>query len=550
MALNSRRRQNWASAAEPAFFSPFALVLIAGLVAIFFWQAASMRAAAGPFHVWHTLDASYYYLFDALNIANGFAPGHIAHPGLTTQLYGAFLLALLGEAGSPEAVLGNPEATLRLMSSGILLLVALAYLIALVSAWGSVRRLWAVILIGLTPFISMVSLKMIWHVKPEPFLVLVMLLAAGLILPGLRDPGFFRRKGFALGLGLLSGLLVATKLTAAPLLLAFLIIVPGVLNRFLLMGASLVAGALVAWPVWPVAGELVEYALRVLLHASAHGGGAATVIDWDRYPNAFVGLIRRPVVLLPILLGFATSLWAWWRFAQGRDVHTGALRVAFAGALALLVMVAFVAKQPVAYYMVPAFGLGLLTLVAVTRLIASFGWGGDGLRRTMSGLLSLGFLVLVGVQGGAAAKQRVEDANAAREALAHHDGRFEACRAVFVYGASDPRYALLLASRLTGDHFADLVEARVGAETLWLDDYYPFEDDAVRRAGGLGNLETAFSATPCLVLEGFPWRSGLKTLWAPVHGDREPDGDCSTAVTRVQTFGVDCTGRPIPISPK
>ncbi|MGB0670494.1 MAG: hypothetical protein ACPGNT_03270 [Rhodospirillales bacterium] len=520
---------------------PAAWLLMLALVAIFVILSLKLRDAAGPFHIWHTLDASYYYLFDALNLAEGFPPGHIPHPGLPADLLAALVLKAKGLGA--EAVLADPEDALRLLSNGAVALVGGSLFLAMLAAWLWVRRLSAVILMGIAPLVSMVALKMLWHVKPEPVVFAAALLACLPLLRSFRHPGTLERASTAVVLGLLGAVMVTAKWSALPLLVIPFLCLRGWRPKLWFVVSGMLGGGLLLAPAWGELDWVFGYLWSLIIHADAHGGGAETVADWAAYPGTVIKILRRPILLLPVVLGLLFACWGTLRRVRGGEVDRTAIRLAFAGGSGLLIMALAVAKQPVAYYLVPAFVFSVFTLVAVCRVVASFGWGGDGLRRTVGAFLVLALLGLAGAQVGAANRQAEEYSRHRDEALLVEDGRFAACRRLFLYGASSPDFALLLGSYLTGNHFADRVAERIGPDRYWADDYYPFDEDKGRDARGPVALAEVLAAKPCLVISGFAWRDGWRTVVQPALAGREPTATCSWPMQRAVTYGIDCEGR-------
>ncbi|MCB2099259.1 MAG: hypothetical protein KDE22_00205, partial [Rhodobacterales bacterium] len=293
----------------PAWAFLPAVYLAAGLV---------LRHDGGPFWIWHLVDPSYYYLFDSLNLALGQAPGHPYHPGTPVQMIGALLLHMVhrGVGGDMlvERVLADPEGTLRVLSTGLLCVTAAAMFAAGLLAHRWLGDWAAGLMVQAGPFLSKVVLKNAYHVKPEPLLTALMLVLVVVVIWALR-PGVAERHKTALAVlfGLIAGLGVATKLTAAPIFVLPLFLLWG--WRPLVLYGLVSAGALALFtlPAWPAFHKFWALFVEASLASGAYGQGARTLIDVDTYPQAVLKIFSRPVLHGVFLACLGTALAAAWR---------------------------------------------------------------------------------------------------------------------------------------------------------------------------------------------------------------------------------------------
>jgi hypothetical protein len=504
--------------------------------------ALAFRHLSGPHWIWHVVDASYFYLFDALNLANLTWPGHPYHPGTPVQVMGALVLRVLHPTlAGPElvaAVLDDPEGHLTALGNALIAVQAVALLVAGLIGLVATRSLFLALVVQTGPFLSMVILKNAYHVKPEPMLVAVMALFTALALLALR-PGALEGTGrtrFAVAFGILAGFGVATKLTAAPVFLAPLFLL-GTIRSVLVYG--IVSAMALALFLLPAAGSLHLFAdyVAMIAHSSGpYGTGAARIIDTEAYPKALLKILKRPTAFLPIVIAaavLATSL-------LRRCGPLGAEARMLAGILlACLVEALFVAKQPTANYMIPAYMLLPLSIVLAWRFFAGSGIGGPGFRARAGRYAMVGIVLALVPQAWAVAGQGHELLRLRDRALARDDGEFDRCARVYFFPASAPSFALNLGNWWTGSRFGKAVAGRVPANQFW------FEQNTrdLRDAEGSRDIAEIAATHPCLVLRG-GHKGPMLTYLAEKLPDLKLDSACSTPDEFVfSTAGV-CSGDP------
>lgn len=504
-----------------------------------------LRAQAGPFWLWHVLDPSYYYLFDALNLLNLTTPGHIYHPGTPVQALGAVVLRLAYPAsGAGEitaAVLADPEAHLRLLSNAVIgaLALTLAWVGAVIHrAFGDL--LFALMVQG-SPFVSMLTVKYGYHIKPEPLLVIAILLMVGTIALAMKPGALARRPyRFALALGAIAGFGVATKITAAPVFVLPLFLSVNLRWAAAYAGFGVLLLAVFLLPAWGGLPAIAEYYARIAGSAGAYGGGDGGIVDSGRYASDLIRLLGRPAVSLPILLALLAAGIAWRR---GKWPVETRILAGLGTAIALQVLL--IAKQPAAFYLIPSFTLALFGLVLFYLFVAGLDLGGATLRTWTRRAVATLFAAAMLGQGFAVAKQGRELGEFRARALAGGDGRFARCAKVYYYAASAPAYALYLADYVTGSRRADALKRRIGAEEFWFNDYFPWEADELLGRAGPADFAAVLKAHPCTVFRGRSGRPSLAGYLTRTLPALRPDHDCSTPEERILTIGVDCRGRPL-----
>ncbi len=512
------------------------------LPAAYFALTLVLRESGGPFWIWHTVDPSYYYLFDALNLVNLTPPGHPYHPGTPVQVLGALALKSAypwtDASAITQAALADPESHLRLISTffiilntlGLLALGGVAYFVL-----GSPLLAW---ILQTAPFLSKVILKNAYHARPEALLVLTMLALSAVVLFALRTDSLDKNSNrYAMAFGVIAGFGVAVKITAAPLFLLPVFLLGNFRALGLYGAVSLVSLLVFTSPIMGSYDVLFAWLAKNTQGSGDYGSGAQTVIDLARYPKSFLKLLSRPLLNVPLLLSIVALAAAWRTRRAGKPVPAIETRFLGGYALAIMAEVALVAKQPVANYMVPAYMLGPLALVVLARFTANIRPWRETTRaygkKGMAALLVL--LIAASVMGSWKLNRGLK--GKAEAAASVDDRLFGKCSRIFFFPASNRNFALPLADWWTGGRFKAQVAAQIGANDFW------FEQNTMelRDAYGPRDIKKIIENSACVYLRGGhggPIRTYLRET---VPGFKYVSS-CSTRDEIVMTSGVDCKG--------
>ena len=517
------------------------LVLPIGLA----WTLFLLRAGAGPFWQWNLLDPSYFYLLDALNLANGDAPAHVFHPGITVQAFGALVLggmSLLTGGDVTAAVLDDPERYLRGLSDAMIVLNALA--LVLVGLAG--RRAFGAWLPGLVcqlaPFMSTIVLKHAFLPKPESFLVFATSLLIALVLLCLR-PGDGAANCLALGFGVVAGFVAATKITAVPVLILPLFLLRDAKSWTVYGFTAVVAAVLFVLPAWESIHVFFDWVGKVAVSAGPYASGTRTVMDFATYPEAFAKVLKRPSLRVPLILAVLAFAAVWWRTRRGWQIPSAEVWALAAVSAAPLAQAALVAKQPTAFYMIPSYMLGAVSVLFSVRLL----WAcrPDGLKLPVGPMpLAAGlFAIAVAAQAAGAVRLSHQLSDLRQQAATVDNGAFERCARVYVYSASAPVYAMFLANKVTGERFTRQLKERFPANDYWIDDWWAWEPTLLRNWDGEQDFSVVRAAYPCVFMRGN--RPGGLRGFLDRHGVADEfDMSCSAGIEQVATLGVDCHGKP------
>lgn len=535
-------KETWAIAIPP--------LVLAGVL-------LTLRSAGGPFWMEYSLDPDYFYLIDALYVARLEPPGTIYHPGFTLHVVGGIVLRLrhplLGAEDLTAAVLADPEAHLRLLSSVVIAALALATLVVgIVARWATGSVLQAMVA-EIGPFLSSLTLKNEFHFKPEAFLVLAILgstaLALATLRPGALDAHRFR---FAVAFGVVAGLGVATKITAAPVFILMPVFLLGTARAFAVAAlAAALAFLLFAIPAGTNLTIFIDWIGRVIVAAGPHGQGLPTVVDIGAYPRDVLRMLNRaPLNVVFVLSLFALGLAAW-RARRGTPLPSTDTRILAGIVLAEVAQAVLVGKQPWGQYMIPSYVLSALALVVLLRLarVALKGWVEDKIVVRVAGAV---FALLALGQAAVAHKVGRELAEWRRAGLALDDGQFGHCARIYFYAASSPAFALYLADHVTAVAFdGRRIRAGLGAylrppaggDVYWLDDWYTPGKYQLRDWSGVRDMSVLARDAACIVLRGGYGRAPtVETYLSATLPARRFTRACGSAREPMYMSGVACDG--------
>ncbi|MDD9876651.1 MAG: hypothetical protein OXR84_04325, partial [Magnetovibrio sp.] len=343
--------------------------------------------------------------------------------------------------------------------------------------------------------------------------------------------------------GLIPGLGVATTLTFAPICLLPLLL-PGARR----MALAYLAAAALAFLIFmlPAAGawaEFIDWMTRVAVGAGDYDSGPKTVIDPEAYPQSFLKILKRPSLKVPMALALVTLGVGFWRRRDASEADVRETRVLFAVTAAQLAQVVLVAKQPVAFYMIPAYMLSALSVLLSVRLLWRLATRRWSPPFGAAGAAAVALAAVAAVQ--AAGVLRLDDHLTTRQALAASvDARpFGRCAQIYIYSASHPVYALSLGDRVTGFRFTGRLKAVTPPNVYWIDDWNQRRPPVLRNHDGPVALSALRDAYPCLYFRGNRPNAIAKFLAAEAPG-LTTTAACSTADEPIVAAGVDCRGRP------
>ncbi len=431
-------------------------LLVLGLSLAFLW-------AKGPAWLGLNLDPEYPYLLNALNVAQGLPSSHTDHPGALVHLVGAGVVRVThlvaGQGPLVRDLLARPELYLRAL---VLVLLGL-YAAALVFLGKAVRTatgsLPAALLAQATPLLTATALPHLCAAKPEPVtLALGAAFAALAVSPRSRSPLL------GAAMGLVAGAALATKLTAAPLVLVPLVVLGGWRAWAAFLGTAAASALLLTAPAWPDIRNLFRFATRLATHSGHYGNGPESAPEAAALLHTGLRLLRGELVFTGgLVLGAVALVFGARRLPD--DPRPGLRRPLLGLLLAQLASLAMVAKHPADQalapgdnYLLPALGLtGTVLALAAALLLAR-------LPRTIPtrlGALAAGGLVLAGVATLLVPQfqhlRRQRDDQLA--VVQYREQHFPQAQVVAYYRCSHPAYALQFGDAWAGNRYLAQIQS-------------------------------------------------------------------------------------------
>ena len=311
-------------------------------------------AAASPY--WIKFDPSYVYLLNSLNLTKGLPPPDVSHPGTTIQMICAavYWVFNIGQTAPTiiTRVLTAPEFYLHVVH--VLLITGLFTSSALVGGYlyHKTRNKIAVLLIQLPAIPLLVDT---FGVSPDPFLIMTVNLFNLFFLQALFARSSHKKLMASLGLAMVCGLGVATKMIFLPLLLIPILILAWRLKLVFIIACP-AAFILFTLPITSEYPRMFQWFSSLAQHTGVHGIGKSG-IDWNQYVASWKSILINHVFLL--LSAGAALIWASLRIIRknaSREIWFLA-----AASIGVLVQFAVVAKSYQEHYLLP--GLVLIALV-------------------------------------------------------------------------------------------------------------------------------------------------------------------------------------------
>jgi len=500
------------------------------------------RSVAGPFWQWNLLDPAYFYLLDSLNVIAGAPPGHIAHPGITVDSFGAAVLALseMGIGGDElvDKVLRDPELFLmRLSTAYVVFNAAVLLIVGYVAHWvfGAITP---AIACQIAPFMSSIILKHGFLPKPEAMVITVTLALLIASVVALRSTNSLK---MAMAFGVIAGFGLATKITMAPVFALPLFLLPNIRCMLIYAVMSIAAFFIFFLPGIDALGDFAGWVVHVAKGSGAHGAGPQTFIDTDYYPKAVVKILKRPALKVPMALAVVTLAIAFWRRPRRDIVANMEVRALFGILVTQALHVLFVAKQPTAFYLIPSYMLSAFSVLLSLRLLWQL--KPERWQMPVSGSHIGGALLAIFVVAQVATLQRLEDHFTRHNisAMSITDRTFDRCARIYIYAASSPVFALFLADRVTGSRHSQILAKYYGGANYWIEDWFDQSKLEFRNWQGRQDFDTVRQSFPCLVFRGNRKASLIGFLKSAAPG-MSYSTKCSAAPEMIATVNVACDG--------
>lgn len=487
--------------------------------------------------MWYLVDPSYFYLYDALNLVNLNWPGHPYHPGTPLQTFGALILKitypLTGAEAITKAVLADPEWHLRLISTATVTVTAISLVFVGAIAYRVLESKVFALLIQAAPYLSMVTLKNSYQVRPESFLVITMVVLTMVMLSAQRPDALqSKRLRYAVAFGVIAGFGVAVKVIAVPIFLAPIFLLGSFRALSVYAGASFLALVFFTLPALGAWDVFFNWMATVSQGTGPYGGGGDGFVNPAVYPKAVREIFGRPLLHVPFVLGLMGLAVAAWKRHWNNDAKS------VAGlCLAVLAQVLLVAKQPTANFMVPAYMMNALTIVMLVRLVAGFNFGSEVFRTRAGGAIRGLLCILILAQPVSVKRLDKEQQTKYAEAVRMDEEQFSQCARIYFFPASTQSFALALGDWWTGSRFGERLAQTRPTNDFWL------EQNTIDFRDWRGSRDVAkvIASYPCVYFRGTHWVRMSNHLKKAAPGFKVT-ASCPNKYEKIFLSGIDCAG--------
>lgn len=354
-------------------FSPRLLLLF--IPCLFLGLSLYNLSIQGPFYSFNNIDPSYAYLFNGFELLHFHAPGHVDHPGTTTQILMALVILIkwLFTAASgwiaqqPMPSLDHlfftePEGFLQAGAFTLIGLNTLLFSVVSLKLFNLAKKQEVVFAFQLGLLLFFPVIETFSMFTPEPMLLTgVLLLCLGLFPVLIKnegsDPKYARYFGLALGFGM------ATKVTFLPLgLLLFLF--PRIQQKKIVKFAA-ISFLICTFPIWGRYFNMAKWLFKIAFHEGIYGTGSVGLVNSSK----IIDHAKQLIAVTPFLFVTLTALSAYLIFSHKKNVPIiNKFLILSLGAL--LFSLCLNLKHPGVRYMVP-----VLLLCAPLAAVIAYQYG-------------------------------------------------------------------------------------------------------------------------------------------------------------------------------
>lgn len=323
----------------------------------------SLRSAEGPFYN-GLADPSYVYLINSLSLAqmNGYNIGHVDHPGTPLQIAGAVVVKVIFtfsnvKSSLAEDVLYRPEVYMNAIDHTLILLNSLGLFIMGVVIYSVRKNILSVMFFQTVPFISINLLEVFSLVKTENFVFSIIVILLSIMIKYIYDPPE-KYNSYLFLTGVLSGLIMATKISFICIILIPLLLFPGIKKKLIFLSTVSCSFIVFVLPAISNVKYFIDWVIKLILHEERYGKGDNAFLNTGSFFQNVAKIYNNEkffaVVYFLILAVLVLSLI--WKKRSGKypDKNSAEMKFLFAIYLSMSVHVVLVAKHYSHRYMFPA----------------------------------------------------------------------------------------------------------------------------------------------------------------------------------------------------
>ncbi len=427
---------------------------------LFFVIASIFVNGRGPFYCAYYYDPDYNYLVNALNLALGFRPEHVDHPGTTVQLFGAAIIKTLNFGSSDVEtavnVIGRAESYLNMLNTSLILIYSG---LLFTTGWSVLKRtksLLAAISIQSTPVFLDNNFSAWLRFNPEPFILICCLPITAILC--VKTPG---RENYSVKSLIPLSFLIATG-CISKIIFFPVVLIPLFCLKYWRERACYALGVLLFCFLWTIPliaayPTIANWIVSLITHKGRYGQGATGLLPDTYFRNlskllAANWLLTGMTALTIVALFYNTV----WRRKTTETSERSLIRLLLGLALAESLQFLMAAKNPEDRYLIPAVAFCGLNFLLLTRFFQSCFQPSMTLIRTG---VATGIVVLSVI--GFRLNRQYQKVVAQRENGLELDARWRAentnSATVFFYGAPSPIFAGWFANFWVGMRYSQIL---------------------------------------------------------------------------------------------
>jgi hypothetical protein len=487
----------------------FFMILLLVIPTLMVVTSQYLKSSRGMYYELQFYDPEYAYLLNGLKIIDGQPPDHIDHPGTTVQEYIGLVINIryaINHFSSTtlsrvEDVLSHPEAYLSFINFALVIPISFLNFLLGIFVYKYTRKLWIAISMQGFPFLSTSIITSLTRVSVEPFLIIVILLIMIVFAKLDYDPKPDKR-GYCIGIGLLLGAGIVTKLTFLPF---FLLIFwfRKLKDRMMVITTTILSVLVFTLPIWSKINKIYSWVIGLIFKQGYYGLGDAGI-----YPGSSVIIrniqslvIQEPVFFIMFFGLFFILLWC---FISGQSLaskYTIELAISFSILLAQLLLTI---KFPTPHYLIPSLTWLGFCFLQISRFIDAKIESRSHTR--VNHFVTLFSIFLFSVINFISISKDYQYSIGHKATIttdAFLSTNYSNCLIIPYYGASDSTYSLQFGDDFAGNYYSKLLYQhypKFFSYDIWAQTFNSYKSEI-----SYSKIQEIIDHGNCILLRGGKW---------------------------------------------
>lgn len=379
------------------FRQAFIILLLAVIPMALLLNGLLLRQANQEFSLF-AIDPEFSYMYSGVLLGKGIINLFMDHPGTPLIVLAAIVTRIvhLFRPGLPydEDVLTNPDFYLSALNISLILVVVLIVFITSLWIYRRTENLPAAVFLQFMPFGIEYAYSSLERYMPEPFLIAVIMLLAGMMAIDIFSGNNRTSWKQIISYGLVIGAGISLKFSFAPFIVAPFFLIRGLRLKAYYLGAVVVSFLVITFPLLKRGKYFYNWIKSIFLHSGKYGSGEATVID----PNMFFAnlkaiLLSEKHLLYVIVAALLILLLTCIPFLR-QKLENKKLPWALTGVtLALILGLLAISKHYAAYYLIPYSLLVVFIIYLIVNILIQ--WLGYNRKLWIAAFLFAGVAILL-----------------------------------------------------------------------------------------------------------------------------------------------------------